>query len=79
MQLFLIVMIVYTQKAVFIKTCRNVPGTSGSTYNPNYSGGRDQEDWGLRPAQTPVPPKKKKAFWNCTLFLVNFTCMQIIA
>jgi hypothetical protein len=21
------------------------------TYNPSYSGGRDQEDWGLKPTQ----------------------------
>jgi hypothetical protein len=26
-----------------------MPGTSGSVYNPSYSGGRDQEDHGLKP------------------------------
>jgi hypothetical protein len=26
-------------------------GYMAHTYNPNYSGGRDQEDHGLRPAQ----------------------------
>jgi hypothetical protein len=26
------------------------PGMGNPTYNPNYSGGRDQEDCGLKPA-----------------------------
>jgi hypothetical protein len=31
------------------------PGAGGSCYNPSYSGGRDQEDGGLKPAWQIVP------------------------
>jgi hypothetical protein len=42
------------------------------TYNPSYSGGRDQEDGGLKPAQAnssqdPVskkPSQKRKGWWS---------------
>jgi hypothetical protein len=27
-----------------------LPGMTVYTYNPTYSGGRDEKDWGLRPA-----------------------------
>jgi hypothetical protein len=43
-----------------------MPGAGGHACNPNYSGGRDQEDCGLEPpqansSQDPIAKNKKKA------------------
>jgi hypothetical protein len=47
------------------------------TCDPSYSGGRDQEDWGLKPArgnspQDPVSKKKKtftkKGWWSSSRY-----------
>jgi hypothetical protein len=43
-----------------------MPALVAHAYNPSYSGGRDQEDHGLKPAwanssQDPILKKKKKS------------------
>jgi hypothetical protein len=40
-------------------------------YNPSYSGGRNQEDHGFRPAQVsdlqdPISNNKSEVQWQCT-------------
>jgi hypothetical protein len=48
----------------YFKKTASKPGTGSSRLNPSYSGGRDQEDCGSKPAwenslQDPISKKKK--------------------
>jgi hypothetical protein len=53
-----------------VKNEQREPGTGAHTCNPGYSGGRDQEDCGLRPActdnfQALISKKNhKKGWWS---------------